>query len=205
MATVKINTQHHYVTLKIEFADKRRYSLTASHSGTRATSSAPQSLPPEDKSILNRVFKAWDAATYTDKTPITGTIGERIAKLAKVAEGCATTTALAEAFEAVTNGVQVPALRDPRVAEKLLPATTKPVAPLQLLAEKFPNLPITGEGSGKYIQRLWMNGFTDAEALATLVRKHYEGRTTKVSDVAYNVSQLRKKLGAANVPAWKKS
>jgi hypothetical protein len=61
--------------------------------------------------------------------------------------------------------------------------------------------PLAGEGSGRFIQRLWMAGVNDPDRLVALVLAAWPGRTTKRSDVAYNVNAL-KKAGVPNIPPW---
>jgi len=61
--------------------------------------------------------------------------------------------------------------------------------------------PMAGEGSGKYIQRVWMTGRYTPDQIVALVHRHWQGRTTKRSDVYYNYKKLIE-AGAMDVPPW---
>lgn len=63
--------------------------------------------------------------------------------------------------------------------------------------------PYAGEGSGKFIQRLWMAGVNDPDRLVALVLAAWPGRKTKKSDVFYNYNLLIK-AGVEGVPPWPK-
>lgn len=62
--------------------------------------------------------------------------------------------------------------------------------------------PLSGEGSGKFIKRLWMTGRYTPEQLVALVHQNWEGRTTKVGDVYYNYQKLIQEQPAGTVPPW---
>lgn len=60
--------------------------------------------------------------------------------------------------------------------------------------------PNSGEGSGEFIRRLWVNGLNDPNVLVALVHQNWPGRKTRVGDVYYN---YRKLLEEGNdVPPW---
>lgn len=67
--------------------------------------------------------------------------------------------------------------------------------------------PLTGEGSGRYIQRMWMTGRYarpgGPERLVELVHRFWAGRTTRVGDVRFNYYRLlRDPAMADRVPTW---
>lgn len=62
--------------------------------------------------------------------------------------------------------------------------------------------PESGEGSGKYIQRMWLAGFADPDLLVAAVHKHYPGRKTQRSDVYFNYRKLVD-AGTPNLAPWK--
>lgn len=64
-------------------------------------------------------------------------------------------------------------------------------------------VPLSGEGSGKFVQRLWMTGKYEPDDLVRLVLSNWPGRKTKKSDIFYNVNLLVK-AGVENVPPWPK-
>lgn len=204
MPKIHINTQHDYVSLVIEWSKDQRITLTTSFSATKATTK-PGAMPKE---IFNRIFKAYDTAMKKDGHSVVGNIGERTTHLGKIALGCHAPEVLAERFEAAVGAAPklmstVTSLTKGRLTPNFVEKVERANG-LVPLAEKFPELPMTGEGSGKFVQRLWMAGINTPDTLVELVLKNYPGRTTTRSDIAYNVGKLRKQHGAAAVPAWPK-
>jgi len=81
------------------------------------------------------------------------------------------------------------------------PAAPTPAAPIQLVPVDGNIPPLAGEGSGKYIKRLWMTGQWSHEEILALVHKNYPGRKTRKSDIYYNYRALLTE-GVPNVPPW---
>lgn len=54
---------------------------------------------------------------------------------------------------------------------------------------KYPT-PLAGEGSGRYLQRMWKTTDLAPDQLVEAVHEHYPNRTTKRSDVYYNYKKL---------------
>lgn len=61
--------------------------------------------------------------------------------------------------------------------------------------------PEPGEGSGRFIQRLWLTGRFTPEQIVARVHEHFSRRKTTVSDVRFNFYRLVKS-GRTDVPAW---
>ncbi len=108
--------------------------------------------------------------------------------------------------------VQYPVVAWPAVkpvVQPLVRVIPKKIQALKVMVSPMPisrlsdngDSPLEGEGSGKFIRRLWMTGRYTPEQLVELVHKHWEGRTTKVGDVYYNYRRLIDS-GEPNVPAW---
>lgn len=68
-------------------------------------------------------------------------------------------------------------------------ATTRSVAGSSVARVDSPT-PTTGEGSGKFMQRLWRDTDLSVEEILAAVHANYEGRTTGRSDVYYNYRKL---------------
>jgi len=79
------------------------------------------------------------------------------------------------------------------------PEVEKKVVPIDPGTGNAP--PYDGEGSGRYIQRLWMTGLYSPDRIVEKVHEHYEGRTTSRSDVYYNYKKLVDS-GTPDVPPW---
>lgn len=88
MATAKINTQHDYVTLRVEFEKGQRVNLTLNRRGTTGSGTIAE---------LEPVFHAFDAFV-TKKGG--GTNAERFEAAKALAEKCATPAELIAAFSA---------------------------------------------------------------------------------------------------------
>lgn len=58
-----------------------------------------------------------------------------------------------------------------------------------------------GEGSGKFMQRLWLTTDMSPEQIVAAVHANWEGRTTKVSDCYFNYKKLIK-AGVQGVRPW---
>lgn len=198
MTKTRVNTQHHYVSLVVEWSKEERVTLTISHSGTRASAK-----PDIDKTAFGRMFKAFDKATSKDGHGIVGTVGERVEAIRKLAEVSKTPLVFAQLLEeAVANGAMPLAVVKPVLVDNLL--IKEPKIAAAIAANPVANPPLEGEGSGKFIQRLWMAGCNNPDLLVALVLQHYPNRKTTRSDIAFNVSALRRS-GVANVPAWPKA
>lgn len=75
-----------------------------------------------------------------------------------------------------------------------------PVAPLTTVLDDDAPAPAKGEGSGRFIRRLWMLDRYTPDQLVALVHHHYANRRTRRSDVYYNYRLLLD--GGANPPPW---
>ena len=79
--------------------------------------------------------------------------------------------------------------------------TPPPLPALRSLQEGDP-VPLTGEGSGKFIQRLLLTGAYTPETIAGMVLANYPNRKTRVSDVYFNYRILLD-AKTPGLPPWR--
>lgn len=90
----------------------------------------------------------------------------------------------------------------PVLAAPVPTATARPSFPHSGPFKGLPEPPLDGEGSGKYVQRLWLAGVNDPDELVRLVHAHFPGRKTQKSDIYYNYRILRDSDSGATVAPW---
>lgn len=163
----KLNVQHHFVTLKVEWENSVRVNMTTSHSGTKITAAGVESP------LLKRLFKAFNHMIdkQVGTAPHLMNFGKAMEYLRTIGEASKSPEEMTIALEALMNAFN----GAPR--EKIIPtptAATDLIAPMQLV-----EVPIPTKGEKR--------DYTQAELQAAFDRvknaKNWKARIDRAIDV----------------------